>query len=168
MSNNSIINKKSLNCLNFFFDRLSGTQCAALVYISEFHSHETAPRAISYAVLCMNGVAILNSIPAMFIVPMEWTWSMFLLDFKPWRLYLICMALLNLLNGIVIGLLPESPKFLLITNRKEKALGVLQRMYAFNTGQSKQVNPMKFKLHEHLAFVFLNSRIIPSNISKWM
>lgn len=76
----------------------------------------------------------------MFIVPMEWTWSMFLLDFQPWRLYMICTALINLLNGIVICFLPESPKFLLATNQKEKALNVLQRIYAFNTGQSQNVN----------------------------
>lgn len=34
----------------------------------------------------------------------------------------------------------ESPKFLLSMNQSEKTLDVLRRMYAVNTGESKDVN----------------------------
>lgn len=79
------------------------------------------------------------AIPAMLIMPMDWTWHIFDIDFKPWRLYLICNSFVNLFNGIVFTILPESPKFLLLMGQKEKALEVLRRIYAFNTGQPKEV-----------------------------
>lgn len=84
----------------------------------------------------------------MFIVPMDWHGHIFNIDFKPWRLYIICNSLVNLMNGIVFALMPESPKFLLITNQKEKALGVLRRVYAFNTGQPQEVN-ISLHVDEH-------------------
>lgn len=76
---------------------------------------------------------------AMLIVPMDLNWRIFNIDFKQWRLYLICNSFVNLFNGIVFTILPESPKFLLTTNQKEKALDVLRRVYAFNTGQPQEV-----------------------------
>lgn len=39
--------------------------------------------------------------------------------------------------------MPESPKFLMITDRNEEALDVLRRVYAFNTGQPKENYPVK-------------------------
>lgn len=109
-------------------------------YVSEFHTHKLAPRAVAFATFQQNALHVFLSIPAMFIVPMDWYGHIFNIDFKPWRLYIICNSLVNLFNGIVFAALPESPKFLLITNQKEKALGVLRRAYAFNTGQSQEVN----------------------------
>lgn len=75
----------------------------------------------------------------MLIVPMDWSWQIFSLNFRPWRLFLICVSLINLWNGLVFSVLPESPKFLLAINEKEKALQVLRRVYAFNTRQPEQV-----------------------------
>lgn len=83
------------------------------------------------------------AIPAMLILPMDWNWHIFNIDFKPWRLYLICNSLVNLFNGIVFAIMPESPKFLMTINQKEKALDVLRHVYAFNTGQPKEVNAVK-------------------------
>lgn len=80
------------------------------------------------------------AIPAMLILPMDWTWYIFNIEFKPWRLYLICNSFVNLFNGIVFIIMPESPKFLLTINQKEKALEILRRIYAFNTGQPQEVN----------------------------
>lgn len=118
---------------------MAGAQASAYSYVSEFHTTDAAPRAVAFASMFLNGVAFFMSIPAIFIIPMEWTWQIYIVDFKPWRLFLICNTLVNLFNGIVFLLLPESPKFLLLINEKEKALDVLRRVYAFNTGQPKEV-----------------------------
>lgn len=120
--------------------RLAGAQAGAYSYISEFHTTKTAARAVAYSTICLNGLAIPMAIMAILIIPMNWTWHIFQLDFRPWRLFLICNSLINLWNGIVFSLLPESPKFLLTINKKEEALQVLRRVYAFNTGQSEEVN----------------------------
>lgn len=81
---------------------------------------------------------------AILIIPMDWAFSLYFVDFKPWRLFLLCTASMNLLNSIFIFWIPESPKFLLAMNRKDEALDVLKFVYAMNTGDSKDV--MQFRL----------------------
>lgn len=84
-------------------------------------------------------MGIIMALLAMVIIPMDWVLPIFGLDFRPWRLFLICTSLLNLWNGIVLSFLPETPKFLLAMNEKEEALKVLQKIYAYNTGEPKEV-----------------------------
>lgn len=124
----------------FTLHRLAGSQAGAYSYVSEFHTHKLAPRAVAFATFQQNALHVFLSIPAILIVPMDVHWHIFNIDFKPWRLYIICISLVNLFNGIVFICMPESPKFLMITNRKEKALEVLRRVYAFNTDQPEDVN----------------------------
>lgn len=64
---------------------------------------------------------------------------MYFVELKPWRLFLLCTSMVNLLNAILFSFLPESPKFLLAMNRKQEALEVLSRVYAVNTGDPKDV-----------------------------
>lgn len=123
----------------FGLNSLAGPQAGAFSYISEFHTSKTAARAVAFSLLCLSGFAIYMSPFAILIVPMDWSWQIYSLNFKPWRLFLICISLINLWNGIVFAFLPESPKFLLALNEKEKTLHILRRIYAFNTGQPEQV-----------------------------
>lgn len=87
----------------------------------------------------LSGLAVFMSPLAMIIIPMDWSWQIFSLNFKPWRLFMVCNSFINLWNGVVFAFLPESPKFLLAMNEKEKALRVLKMVYAFNTGQPAEV-----------------------------
>lgn len=125
--------------LIFKLRSLSGIQAGSLSYVSEFHSSKTATRAVAFTSSFMNGMSLLMAPLAMVIMPMDWTWQIYMLNYRPWRLFLLINSLLNLWNGIVFFLLPESPKFLLSINEHEKALQVLRRVYAFNTGQSPEV-----------------------------
>lgn len=88
----------------------------------------------------LSGLAMFMSPLAMIIIPMDWTWHIFSLYFKLWRLFMICSSFINLWNGVVFAFLPESPKFLLAINENGKALQVLKRVYAFNTRQPGDVN----------------------------
>ena len=49
-----------------------------------------------------------------------------------WRLYLLIISLLNGFAFVGLLILPESPKFLLSKEKKEKALNSLYWMYKFN------------------------------------
>lgn len=122
-----------------YIDRLAGSQAGAYSFVSEFHTNKLAPRAVAFCMICLNGLIIFTSIAAIAIIPLEFEWKIFFIVFKSWRLYLICNSFINLFNGIVFTILPESPKFLLTIGQKEKALEVLKYVYAFNTGQSKEV-----------------------------
>lgn len=122
---------------------LAGSQAGAYSYVSEFHTHKLAPRAVAFCMICLNGLIIYTSIAAIAIIPLEFKWQIFFIEFKSWRLYLLCNSFINLFNGIVFTILPESPKFLLTINRHNQALDVLKRVYAFNTGQSKESYPVK-------------------------
>lgn len=139
-----IFRNSSFLLSKFHENSIAGSTSAGYPYISEFHSASTAPRAtafISFGLSCgwltMSPIAIL-------IIPMDWAFSLYFIDFKPWRLFLLCTASMNLLNSILLFFIPESPKFLLAMNRKDEAIDVLKRVYAFNTGNSKNV--MRFGL----------------------
>lgn len=135
-----------------FWNSLAGSQAGAFSYVSEFHTVKTAPRATAFASCFLSGLAIFLSLIAMAIVPLDFTWQIFALTFKPWRLFLICNSFVNLWNGVCFGFLPESPKFLLAIGEQEKALQVLRRIYAFNTGLSEQVNSLNATNESFLFF----------------
>ncbi|XP_055305413.1 synaptic vesicle glycoprotein 2C-like isoform X2 [Sitodiplosis mosellana] len=122
---------------------LAGSQAGGFSYISEFHTFKTAARAVACSSIMLSGLAIVLSLLAIVILPMGWTWHIFGMDFKPWRFFIVCSSFINLWNGVVFLFLPESPKFLLAINEKEKALQVLRRVYAFNTGQPEESYPIK-------------------------
>lgn len=85
-------------------------------------------------------VWLVVSFLSIILIPMDWILWIASFPFKPWRLLLVCTTVINLWNAIVFSYLPESPKFLIAKNRKEEAFNVLRRMYAFNTGESKDVS----------------------------
>lgn len=119
---------------------MAGTQSATVTYIAEFHTSDKAVRAASFVNMFLPSVWIVLSTLSIILIPMDWVLWISSFPFKPWRLYLICVALINLWNAIVFSYLPESPKFLLAKNRKDEALDVLRRIYAFNTGSPKDVS----------------------------
>lgn len=142
---------------------LAGCQAGAFSYISEFHTSKTASRAVAFSSMCLSAMALYMSPLAMVLTPMDWTWHIFSLKFRPWRLFLMCNSFINLFNGIVFSFLPESPKFLLTINEKEKALQILRRVYAFNTGEPEEVMTCiylknSFKIYRTLRFRAIQSK----------
>lgn len=110
---------------------------------SEFHTSATAPRAAAFISSALFCVWIVMSPLAILLIPMDWSYSTLIIEIKPWRLFLLCTSLVNLLNAVFFSFLPESPKFLLAMNRKQEALNVLSRVYAINTGNSQNVSESK-------------------------
>lgn len=118
---------------------LAGAQSVSFTYIVEFHTTATAARAAALVAAFTAMIWVVTPLLSMLIIPMDWVLWVGPFPFRPWRLLLFSCSLLNLWNVVVFSLLPETPKFLLATKRKDEALGVLRRMYAFNTGKSKEV-----------------------------
>lgn len=119
---------------------IAGSAAVGYSYISEFHTSATAPRAVAFVTVALSTPWVWMSPLALALIPMDWSFYIFSLEYKPWRFFLTCTSIINLINAIVFSLLPESPKFLLAMGRKEEALDVLSRVYAINTGQSKKVS----------------------------
>lgn len=118
---------------------VAGSSAGGFSYVSEFHTSTTAARAAAFVSIALSAPWVVMSPLAILIIPMNWRFPLYFLEYKPWRLFMTCTSLINLWNAIVISFLPESPKFLLAMNRKEEAIDVLQRIYAINTGNSKKV-----------------------------
>lgn len=119
--------------------RLSGVQAATYSYVMEFHRGSQRNVSVSFVTMFMPAVYIFLPVLAWFIIPMNWEVLIFGLKFTPWRLFLICSSMLNVMNFIFMLLLPESPKFLLSMDKKEETLEVLRTMYRINSGERKEV-----------------------------
>lgn len=143
--------------------RLAGVNAGAFSYVSEFHTMKRAGIATALVTVFVCLIWICIPFLAILIIPMDWVISISILEFKPWRLFLMCNAFVNCWNGIVFSFMPETPKFLLVKDRKEEALQVLSKMYAINTGETKMV--MHFVLDVkhfwlNFSFIFIRIRII--------
>lgn len=122
---------------------MAGAFSSGFPYISEFHTSTTAARSAAFVSIALSGaVWVFMSPLAIFIVPMDWSFYIFSLEYKPWRLFMTCTTIVNLFSAIVFSLLPESPKFLVAMGRKEEAIKVLSRVYAINTGNPKEVKTL--------------------------
>lgn len=108
-------------------------------YVSEFHTKETAPKAASFVSMFMPVIFMYSSIVGIAVIPMNWSFDLYFIQFVPWRLFIIIITSVNLTNTIIFSFLPESPKFLLAMNKHDEALGVLMKMYEINTGNAKEV-----------------------------
>jgi len=59
--------------------------------------------------------------------------------YKSWRLFVALVGIPNIIGGICICFfLPESPKYYFAKGEEEKALTVLAKMYAQNTGNKPE------------------------------
>lgn len=85
-------------------------------------------------------IFVYSAIVGIIFIPMNWNVDFFVVDFVPWRLFIVVIALVNVTNSILFAIfLPESPKFLLAMNQPDEALEVLRNMYKINTGYLKEV-----------------------------
>lgn len=89
------------------------------------------------------GAMLMPAIAWLFI-NQEWRLALpFLgLTYKPWRLFMVVCGVPGLLCGLSLFKIPESPKFLLSMGQEEKCVEILQGIYSFNTGKSKEEFPV--------------------------
>lgn len=128
---------------NFVVCSISGVQASAISYLGEFHSDKTRSRSVTFAAMFMPICVMYQAVVGWFVMPMTWEFSLFGLLYKPWRLYILSSSLINALSFVILLVLPESPKFMLAMGKNEKALEILQNVYAVNTGNAKKSFPVQ-------------------------
>ncbi|KAK4881440.1 hypothetical protein RN001_004759 [Aquatica leii] len=112
-------------------------------YMAEFHAPAHRAKTIYYA-------GVFFTIPWLILPALAWCILTLKVDvvlgdfifISPWRIFLMILALPELLGGIWLIQLPETPKFLSATDT-EKALKVLHDMYEMNTKNNKETFPIK-------------------------
>lgn len=129
---------------------IAGSFAATYSYVSEFHTSSKQTQASVFIAASACAMWIVLSPLALLIIPMDWSFFIYTLEYKPWRLFLTCTSLINLWNAVAFTFLPESPKFLVAMNRKDEALSVLSKIYAINTGNIKEVTRNPFELSPSL------------------
>ncbi|KOB61253.1 putative SV2-like protein 1, partial [Operophtera brumata] len=77
---------------------------------------------------------------AYFLLPLQFSlYIPFLgINYRPWRLFTLVLALPLGIGGLMIAYLHESPKFLASRGDNKKALEVLKSMYAWNGGKQEE------------------------------
>lgn len=88
-----------------------------------------------YAVFCY-----WSPIFASIIINQDWVIYITDLDltFRPWRLFLIVCGMPSVACGLVMLFMPESPKFTFSNGEEQRTLKILETMYTYNTGKSRE------------------------------
>ncbi|XP_055913354.1 synaptic vesicle glycoprotein 2B-like [Eupeodes corollae] len=119
---------------------LCGGSATIFAYLGEFHCNKLRNRAIMASAFISAATAILLPVSAWVVINQNWSYDIPFLDltYKPWRLYIGVIGTIGLLCGISLFYIPESPKYLLCVGKEEAAIKVLKKMYAINTGNSRE------------------------------
>lgn len=87
---------------------------------------------------------LLLPIIAYFILPLDIKYNFRnIFAITPWRVFLLILAIPDLLVGLWFIRLPESPKYYMARGYPKKALAVLQKMYSANYGKCREFFPVK-------------------------
>ncbi|KAK5649463.1 hypothetical protein RI129_000492 [Pyrocoelia pectoralis] len=125
-------------------------------YLAEFHAPKHRTKSIYYS-------GVFLTIPWLILPALAWTilplnfnvaFGNFVL-WSPWRAFLLVLTLPEIIGGIWLMNLPESPKFLAGV-APDNALRVLQHMYTMNTGRNRDECPVRYP---HRSVIYRNSAI---------
>lgn len=85
-----------------------------VVYLGEFYSTKKRDIAILTASIILGIICVLLPFVASLIINTGWNLEIPFMDntFKPWRLFMLISGTPNLITGVSLYFLPESPKFL--------------------------------------------------------
>ncbi|XP_072929403.1 uncharacterized protein [Epargyreus clarus] len=123
----------------------SASNSGAYTLLGESCSERARGRSMllcTCALMCSQAVVAVFAYP---ILPLEFAyWINFLgIYYRPWRLLALVMAVPCAATACILQFFHESPKFLFSRGESEKALEVLKKIYACNTGRSADDFPVK-------------------------
>lgn len=64
------------------------------------------------------------------------------IEYKSWRLFMVICGLPGFICGLIFLCFPESPKYLLSTDKQEETLNALRMIYSINTGKERTTFPV--------------------------
>ncbi|XP_046967511.1 synaptic vesicle glycoprotein 2C-like [Vanessa cardui] len=123
----------------------SASNSGAYTLLGESCSERSRGRSMllcTCSLMCSQAVVALFAYP---ILPLEFVyWIDFLgINYRPWRLLALVMSIPCAATACLLQLFHESPKFLVSRGQQEKALEVLKKIYACNTGKKVDDFPIK-------------------------
>ncbi|KAI8125492.1 hypothetical protein FF38_02310 [Lucilia cuprina] len=128
---------------------MCGPFAVLMSYLTEFHGTEHRPRIMMLIGIMFSMASILLPVLALLILPNEWNFRVFSMNFHSWQVYFAICCLPSLLSGILLTLFPESPRFLMSQGRNAEALKVFQKIFAINKGQPAENYPIKHLVNEN-------------------
>ncbi|XP_052758185.1 synaptic vesicle glycoprotein 2B-like [Galleria mellonella] len=128
----------------------SASNSAAYTLLGESCSAHARGRSMllcNCSLMCSQAVVAVLAYP---ILPLDFTyWIDFLgINYRPWRLLALVMAIPCAATACLLQLFHESPKFLATQGKYKEALSVLKNIYACNTGKSGDNYPITKLLEE--------------------
>lgn len=72
-----------------------------------------------------------------FIMPIDWEFSVFGMAYRPWRFFILLSSLINALAFVSFTFLPESPKFMMAMGMPNEALEILKKIHRVNKGDKE-------------------------------
>lgn len=122
---------------------IAGVKGTVISYVGELMSNKNRPRCLSFVFCIMTLGMLLQPLLGLLVLTRSFQWSFFngWFVYKPWRMFLFINGLIPGIGCFGAMLLPESPKFLLAMGKPKETLDIMRKIYAFNTGSSKEVGP---------------------------
>ncbi|XP_061392162.1 organic cation transporter 1-like [Musca vetustissima] len=117
-------------------------------YLSEFHGSHFRMRIMMIVGIMISIATLTMPLLAIVVLPADWNFQIFNMNFVAWKVYLAVCGLPSLLSSVIFGFFPESPRFLISQGRNTEALEVFRKMYAANTGKSKDTYPIQELIKE--------------------
>lgn len=72
-----------------------------------------------------------------FIMPIDWEFSVFGMVYRPWRFFILLSSLINAIAFVSFTFLPESPKFMMAMGKPQEALDILKIVHRMNKGDTE-------------------------------
>lgn len=109
-------------------------------YLGEFYSKERRDLAISIVSIILGVICVLLPFLASLVINTDFTLEINFMKmiFKPWRLFMFISGVPNLITGVSLYFLPESPKFLHSVRCVESAV------YVFKNAGSNEENNLSY------------------------
>jgi MFS transporter, VNT family, synaptic vesicle glycoprotein 2 len=112
---------------------MAGYAATIYAFVGEFMSDKNRASIISWVSTSIGLASIIDPLLCRWILSYDWSYELY--DgyfFRPWRLLIIIFSLTGILSSLLILTVPESPKFYLEQNEKQKAMDVMRWMYRVN------------------------------------
>ncbi|XP_058984032.1 synaptic vesicle glycoprotein 2B [Musca domestica] len=127
---------------------VNGPGAVLFTYLTELHGSKHRPRVLMILGMVQSFGTLILPILAWLVLPRDWEFKIDDFNVHTWQIFLFICALPSLITGLILIILPESPKFLMSQGRNMEALRAFQKIYAFNTRKPKTSYPIQHLIEE--------------------
>ncbi|XP_030376063.1 synaptic vesicle glycoprotein 2C [Scaptodrosophila lebanonensis] len=128
---------------------INGPAAVLYTYLTELHGAKHRSQVLLVLGMVMSAAQLALPLLAWGIFPREWDFEIFgFLNIHSWHVFLFVCGVPSLISGLILSILPESPRFLMSQGRNAEALQALQKIYVYNTRLPKETYPVKELVEE--------------------